>query len=190
MKATCIIGSPHKNGCTGFIIDTICSGMDSVGIGFKKYCISQCNIEYCIGCKKCYIDGQCFQNDDVLPMVKSMFSSDFVILAAPSYWAGVPGQLKTFIDRCTPFADTNPERALFPKGEPKGIAIAVRAGKTEPENELILDSIEHFYGHLGIKTIKRISVCQSDNKELMLQNNPDIGKLAFSLGAGLCGVSV
>ena len=54
--------------------------------------------------------------------------ADFVVIAAPSYWAEVPGQLKVFFDRSTPYGDTNPSRRLWRKKPAKGIAIAVRAG--------------------------------------------------------------
>lgn len=56
--------------------------------------------------------------------------------------ADVPGQLKTFFDRNFPFSDTNPNRILTANKEIKGIGIAVRAGKSEKENEVILDFIE------------------------------------------------
>lgn len=73
------------------------------------------DIQYCRGCKKCYENGICIQKDGVLNLVKKMLDSDIVVIAAPSYWADVPGQLKTFFDRNTPFGDTNPNRIVKAK---------------------------------------------------------------------------
>ena len=58
----------------------------------------------------------------------------------------------------TPFGDTNENRILTVDNEIKGIGIAIRAGNSEKENEVILDFIDHYYGHLGINPIKRFSV--------------------------------
>lgn len=162
-KAVCIVGSARSNGSTSYLIDTIIKGMSQAGIEAKKYCIGEQNIHYCLGCKKCYLDGVCVQQDDVHQIVSELLDSDYVVIAAPSYWADVPGQLKTFFDRTTPYGDTNPRRILKAEKHIKGIAIAVRAGIHEQENELILNSIQHYFGHLGIETVKRISICGTDS---------------------------
>ncbi len=185
MKATCIVGSARNNGSCAYLIDTLISGMKAAGIQTVKYCISDCNINYCTGCKKCYVNGKCFQNDDVIKIVSDILSSDYVAIAAPSYWADIPAQLKTFIDRNTPYGDTNPNRALVANKPVKGIAIAVRAGIRETENEIILNAIDHYYGHLGIQTIKRISVCQTNTLDDLLNRHNDVIDEIYNFGNSL-----
>ncbi len=90
------------------------------------------------------------QNDEVKKVVMDMLCSDYIVIAAPSWWADVPAQLKTFFDRTTPYGDTNPKRKYKAEKPIKGIAIAVRAGVREAENDLILNAIQHYFGHLGI----------------------------------------
>lgn len=165
MKATCLVGSAKANGSTAYLVDTVIKGMQESGIEIYKYCIGNAHINFCHGCKKCYIDGKCVQQDDVEKIVSDILTSDYVVIAAPSYWADIPGQLKTFFDRNTPYGDTNPNRIMEPQKAIKGIAIAVRAGVRKEENELILNSIAHYYGHLGIDTIKRVSICETDSLE-------------------------
>ena len=144
----------------------------------RRYCVGDINLEFCIGCKHCYIDGNCVHNDDVKAIVTDILDSDYVAIAAPSYWADVPGQLKTFFDRTTPYGDTNPNRTLRAHKTIKGIAIAVRAGVRESENELILNAIEHYFGHLGIETVKRISICQTDTLEdLLLKHQKELEEI-------------
>ena len=171
MKATCIVGSARSDGSTAYLIDTLINGMQAVGIETYKYCMGETDIKYCLGCKKCYTDGKCVHNDDTLQIVEHLLSSDYVAIAAPSYWADVPGQLKTFFDRSTPYCDTNPNCIIKAEKPIKGIAIAVRAGKRQEENELILNSIQHYFGHLGIETVKRISVCETDTLDDLKQNH-------------------
>lgn len=161
MKVTCIVGSARNNGSTAYLIDSFISGLDR-NTTIKKYNVGDINMQFCIGCKHCYIDGNCVHNDAVKNIITDILDSDYAVIAAPSYWAGVPGQLKTLFDRTTPYGDTNPNRTLKAHKTIKGIAIAVRAGVRESENELILDAIEHYFGHLGIETVKRISICQTD----------------------------
>lgn len=178
MKATCIVGSARSNGSTSYLTDALIRGMQESGIETCKYCINDADIKYCLGCKKCYINGICVHNDDVRKIVDSILSSDYVTIASPSYWADVPGQLKTFFDRNTPYGDTNPERIIRAEKPIKGIAIAVRAGKRQEENELILNSIQHYFGHLGIETIKRISICETDTlDDLKKKHQAEINSL-------------
>ncbi len=108
MKTTCIVGSARSDGSCAYLIDTMIKGMETRGIMVKKYCIGAQKIAYCLGCKKCYLDGTCVQKDDVYQIVSDISDSDYVVIAAPSYWAGVPGQLKTFFDRNTPMATQIP----------------------------------------------------------------------------------
>ncbi len=187
LKVTCIVGSARANGSTAYLIDTFIKGLSEGCADVKKYCIGDADIKYCLGCKKCYIDGECVQSDDVKQIVSDIVSSDWVVIAAPSYWADVPGQLKTFFDRNTPYGDTNPKRILKAEKPVKGIAIAVRAGVREQENELILNSIQHYYGHLGIETVRRISICETDSLDDLIKKHPEKVNEMLELGRQLSG---
>ena len=182
MKVTCVVGSARNCGSTAYLIDAMVEAMTGQGISVRKYCISDMKIQYCLGCKQCYLDGKCVQKDDVAEMVACILDSDYVVMAAPSYWAGVPGQLKTFFDRNTPYGDTNPNRILQKQKEIKGIAIAIRAGTHAEENELILNEISHYYGHLGIQTVKRISICGVDCLNDLLQKHSEAIQEVVQLG--------
>lgn len=185
MKATCIVGSARSHGSTACLIDSLIRGMEEQGIQCVKYCLGEMDIRYCQGCKRCYQTGQCPQQDDVARIVEDILSSDVVAIAAPSYWGYVPGQLKTFFDRNTPYGDTNLLRAQQAHQPIRGIAIAVRAGKTEPENLAILDAIDHYFGHLGIAPFRRFSICQTDTLSDLLQcHQAELDEL-YQLGKSL-----
>ena len=181
MKATCIVGSPRAEGSCGILVEALMDGMITAGVECRKYCIGDMDIRFCIGCKSCYERGECFQNDDVAKIVADIQSSDVVVMAAPSYWAGVPGQLKTFFDRCTPYGDTDPD---LPRPI-KGIAVAVRAGVRPAENELILDALEHYMGHMGIRTLRRISVCETETPEDLKQRHGKLIRELHQLGENI-----
>lgn len=175
IKVTCIVGSARNNGSCAYLIDKFIEGVGDNNTIIKKYCVSNIKINYCYGCKKCYENGECVQNDDVKTVVTDILNSDFIVIAAPSWWADVPAQLKTLFDRTTPYGDTNPNRKYKADKPIKGIAVAVRAGVCEQENELILSSIQHYFGHLGIETVERISICQTDTlNDLLLKHKNEI----------------
>lgn len=181
-KVTCIVGSSHSNGSCAYLIDTLIKGISNPAVTIKKYCVGEMKISYCYGCKKCYLNGDCVQSDDMKDVVLDILSSDYVVIAAPSWWADVPAQLKTLFDRTTPYGDTNPNRKYIADKPIKGIAIAVRAGVREQENELILNSIQHYFGHLGIGTVEKISVCHTDSLNDLLEKHQMEIKQVLELG--------
>lgn len=185
IKITCIIGSARTNGSCSYLIDTLIKGIDNPEVEVKKYYVSQLKMNYCCGCKRCYVNGECVQHDEVKGVIEDVLSSDYVAIASPSYWADVPAQLKTLFDRTTPYGDTNPNRIQKAEKPIKGIAIAVREGVGQQENEIILNAIQHYFGHLGIETIERISVCQTDSLMDLTENHkPEINKV-FELGKSI-----
>lgn len=90
--------------------------------------------------------------------------ADIIISVSPSYWADIPGQFKVFIDRCTPWCNTHEPHATITGGK-KGYPIALRTGPSMRECERIIESIEHFYGHLEIVPSGSLGLCSIENKE-------------------------
>ena len=185
MKATLIIGSPHSNGSCACLIDSLIEGLREGGVDTVRYCVGEAELRYCLGCKQCYQTGQCPQQDDVSTIVTHLLTSDIAVIAAPSYWAGVPAQLKTLFDRTTPYGNTNPRRPMTSKPGAIGIAIAVRAGKSEGENEMLLNEISHYLGHLEIETAFRFSVCNTDTKSDLLRQHQAAIEQLHALGRKL-----
>lgn len=64
-KVTCIVGSSHSNGSCAYLVDTLIKGINNPAVEIKKYCVSDINLNYCYGCKKCYHNGECVQDDEV-----------------------------------------------------------------------------------------------------------------------------
>jgi len=157
LKAVCILGSPKANGSTAAVAAEILRGLEDRGFQTALIRLSECNIGYCRGCKACYQTGTCVQQDDAAQIVGETLGADLVIVASPSYWGDVTGQLKVFIDRCTPFCNQNAAK-LPVQTAAKGAAVAVRAGQNKQENLHLVHTIEHFLGHLEIPLIDSFTV--------------------------------
>lgn len=184
MKALCIIGSPRDNGSTAYIVDKIIEGMKDSKINSKRYCLGRQTINYCLGCKECYKDGTCIQKDDMDLIIEDFKKSDIVIIGTPDYWGDVSGHLKVFFDRCTPYANTNDNRISMKKKR-YGISISIREGKTERENIVILNYIEHYFGHMEITPIERISITQTRTLNDLIMNHQKDIQDAYELGRNI-----
>ena len=183
MKALFISGSPKTNGSTASVILETARALRDGGIETSIICLGETEIHYCLGCKKCYDAGKCIQSDDMNTIIAAIFASDLIIIASPSYWGDITGQMKVFIDRCTPFCNTNPNRIPVPAGK-KGAAIAIRAGMSKIENEHLIATIEHFLGHLDVPLLFQYSAegieCVQD-----LEKRREVLKSAYLFGKSI-----
>lgn len=165
MKAICIIGSPNENGSTAYVVDRIIDGMRTAGIDVERYVLGNLAINYCTGCRECEITRKCVQRDDMDRLIDGILASDAVLLASPSYWADVTGQMKVFIDRSLPLCDAKTGQTPVPEGK-AGVGVAIRAGQSKGETRHILETFEHYMGHLGIEMVAALTVegvdCLSD----------------------------
>lgn len=184
VKAVCILGSPKAKGSTATIVLQMTRALETHHIQTSIYQLSNLNIGYCCGCKSCNLTGKCIQTDDVQKIVEAVFSSQLVIVASPSYWGDVTGQMKVFIDRCTPYCNTNTAR-LPVSSSVKGVAVAVRAGSNQQENLNLVHTIEHFLGHLDIPLVSSFTA-EGVNSEADLPQHPEILADAFAFGEELC----
>ncbi|MFC2036452.1 flavodoxin family protein [Chloroflexota bacterium] len=181
MKAICIIGSPRQSGSTAFVVDRLIDGMKVAGIDVQRFSLGQLSINYCQGCRECEVSQRCIQRDDMDRLLAGILESEIVLLASPSYWGDVTGQMKVFIDRSLPLCNAKTGETPVPKGK-IGVAVAIRAGQSRAENKHIVDTFEHYFGHLGIKMVASLTVegidtlsdiknCEDEIESFMLGRN-------------------
>lgn len=163
MNALVINCSPVRNGATAEVVHIVSEQLKS-RFDVKTICIDDFEIKLCKGCRSCHKTAKCIQNDDVDLIMENYEWADIVVSVSPSYWADIPGQFKVFIDRCTPWCNTHEPHAKLSAGK-KGYTIALRTGPTMPECERVISSIEHFHGHLEIKSCGKLGLCSIEGKD-------------------------
>lgn len=136
-------------------------------------CFDDFNINFCTGCRSCHNTAKCIQNDDVDLILELYEWADVIVNVAPSYWADIPGQFKVFIDRCTPWCNTHEPHANISQGK-RGYSIALRTGPSMRECNRIIESIEHFYGHLEIDCCGNLGLCSIEYKEAVEERKYEI----------------
>jgi multimeric flavodoxin WrbA len=179
VKVVCIIGSPREKGSTAFVVDQIIGGVQAQGARVIRHALGSLSIGYCQGCRTCEQTGRCVQRDDMDRVIADLLAADVVLVASPSYWGDVTGQLKVFIDRSLPLCNAQTGTTPVPPGK-VGVAVAIRAGSRKAENQHIVDTIEHYFGHLGIEPVARFTAegieAVSDLSETQIAEARQLGR--------------
>lgn len=155
--------SPVKNGATAEIA-SIVSDQLKERYTVRSLCINNYEFAFCKGCRTCHKTAKCVLQDDIPQIIAQYDWAEIIISISPSYWADIPGQFKAFIDRCTPWCNTHEPHASITAGK-KGYTIALRTGPSMRECNRIIESIEHFYGHMEIECCGSLGLCSVEYKE-------------------------
>ena len=172
MNALIINCSPVRAGATAEIVNIIEQEISSRYVT-KSICIDDYSFEFCKGCRTCHNTAKCVMDDDIKKIMGEFANADVIVSVSPSYWADIPGQYKAFIDRCTPWCDTHEPHASIGDGK-KGFSVALRTGPGMHECDRIIQSIEHFYGHLHIECVGHLGLTSIEFKESVEQRKQEI----------------
>lgn len=102
MKVIAINGSPNKEGNTFHALNMVGIELKENGIEFEILHIGHKMIHGCMGCGKCSInkDEKCvIKTDDMNQWIQQIKDIDGIIIGSPVYYSGIPGTMKSFLDR-------------------------------------------------------------------------------------------
>jgi multimeric flavodoxin WrbA len=102
MKVIAINGSPHKKGNTYHALDMVGNELNANGIEFEILHIGHKMIHGCVACGKCAVnkDEKCtIKTDDLNKWIKQIKKADGIIFGSPVHYSGIPGTMKSFLDR-------------------------------------------------------------------------------------------
>lgn len=102
MKVIAINGSPRKDGNTSKALELMADELENDGIGVEIIHVGHLSIHGCTGCGYCQRSelNQCVFKDDIVNETSGkMRKADGIILASPTYYAGIAGTMKSFLDR-------------------------------------------------------------------------------------------
>ena len=174
MNALIINCSPVRTGATAEIVKIVEGELKS-RYDTKCICIDDYTFAFCRGCRACHKTAQFVMSDaQVIRDIMNEFdNAEIIVSVAPSYWADIPGQFKSFIDRVTPWCNTHEPHATIKQGK-RGYAIALRTGPNMPECERLIGSIEHFYGHLEIECEGHLGLTSLEYREQVESRKQEI----------------
>lgn len=160
-----INGSPHKNGNTTFLLNTLGEKVKELGAEFMTISVadafSDVSDPFCLGCQqgiKC--DGHCYKGTKLEKSFELLGKADAIVIGSPVQFCTVSGLLKCYFDKTLKL---RVERRLMGK---IGAAISVGGAKNGGQesairtmHELMLvhgmavisdSSFESGAGHFGI----------------------------------------
>jgi multimeric flavodoxin WrbA len=135
MKVIAVNGSPHKNGNTAAALAIMADVLREDDIETE---LIHPDVEKIRGCKGCFYcqsaeNNVCvFRNDLIDEASRKMRAADGLILGAPTYYSGIPGGMKSFLDRVF-FSSSR----YFKYKAGTAVAIARRAGGVDVIHQLM-----------------------------------------------------
>ena len=102
MKVLVINGSPRAKGNSDLLCDEFIRGAQEAGHQTEKISLRDMEIHPCKACYACFKTGSCVQKDDMAEVLRKAEHADVLILASPTYFLTMSGQMKVMIDRLLP----------------------------------------------------------------------------------------
>jgi multimeric flavodoxin WrbA len=100
MKIIAFNGSPHAEGNTAAAIRIVAKELEADGMTVETVHVGKEIVRGCTGCGSCRATRRCIFDDDLVnPCIEKVNAADGVILASPTYYAGIAGTMKSFLDR-------------------------------------------------------------------------------------------
>ena len=102
MKVLVINRSPRANGNSDLLCDEFIRGAEEAGNQVEKISLREKEIFPCKACYACFRTGSCVQKDDMAEILEKAEKADVLLLATPTYFLTMSGQMKVMIDRLLP----------------------------------------------------------------------------------------
>ena len=99
MKVLLINGSPNEAGCTYTALHEVEKVLNAEGIETVMFHIGTEPIAGCTGCSCCELSGRCVLDDRVNDALDLAESCDAYVFGSPVHYAGIAGDMKSFMDR-------------------------------------------------------------------------------------------
>ncbi|HOX34550.1 MAG TPA: flavodoxin family protein [Methanoregulaceae archaeon] len=102
-KVIGLLGSPLPEGNTARLLERALQGARDAGCETETIHVATLSFEACMEMMFCRDHDTCIMDDDMQPIYGKLKDLDGLIIATPVMTMGIPGKLKSFIDRCQIF---------------------------------------------------------------------------------------
>ena len=136
MRIVGLSGSPRVGGNTYLVLLEALAAAKAEGADVSLIRVSDYRLSPCNGCMSCFGTKKCINDDDCEKLYQEIVKADGVIMGSPSYFQGVTGQMKIFIDRIG-FLALAKGRKDFAEKVGGVIAVARRSGVSSTCSQMI-----------------------------------------------------
>ena len=114
MKKVIVISTSLRTGSNSdMLANKFIEGAKAAGHEVEKISLAGKDIRFCKGCLACQKLGKCVIKDDVNEIMLKVLNADVVCWATPIYYYEMSGQMKTLIDRMTPYTRLTTSSVMF-----------------------------------------------------------------------------
>ncbi len=100
MKIACVLGSPRREGNSAMIARHFLEKAAVLGAETETFSLNTLSYRGCQACYACKTKlDRCIVKDDLSLVLDAVQEADVLVLATPTYFGDISGQLKCFIDR-------------------------------------------------------------------------------------------
>jgi multimeric flavodoxin WrbA len=162
-KITCLLGSPRPKGNSTTIAKRFCETAEKLGAQVTTFALNKLTYKGCQACMTCKTKlDKCVLKDDLGQVLDSIRDADILVMATPTYYADVSGQMKTFIDRTFSYlvpdymTNSNPSRLSSGK---KLVFIQTQGQPEESMYADVFPRYDFFFQWYGFKDNYAIRGC-------------------------------
>jgi multimeric flavodoxin WrbA len=186
MKVTVVFSSPRKKGNTAALLSPFMDELKMRGAEIDYYDVYEKNISGCRACLQCQKDtsrAMCVIEDDMQPILSSVSESELLVIAAPVYCWGLPGPVKTVLDRliyafCKYYGDDPHGPALLAG---KKLALITTCGyPVEKGADLLEESMKRTAKHCKLSYAGMLAERQRNLKEPFMNEEKEEHARAFA----------
>jgi multimeric flavodoxin WrbA len=94
-----LLGSPLPGGNTALLLDQALKGAEDAGCSTEKIIVENLDFQACMEKMFCKDHETCIIDDDMQQMYQKFRETDSLIIATPIMTLGIPGKMKSFMDR-------------------------------------------------------------------------------------------
>jgi multimeric flavodoxin WrbA len=98
-KVIGLLGSPLTEGNTALLLERALKGAEDAGCSVEKIVVTNLDFQACQEMMFCKEHETCLLDDDLQAIYPKFREMDGLIVATPVMTMGIPGKLKSFIDR-------------------------------------------------------------------------------------------
>jgi multimeric flavodoxin WrbA len=98
-KVIGLLGSPLSDGNTAKLLDRALKGAEDAGCIIEKILVTHLDFQACEEMMFCKDHDTCIMDDDMQQLYPKFIEMDSLIIATPVMTMGIPGKLKSMMDR-------------------------------------------------------------------------------------------
>ena len=163
MKIVCVLGSPRRKGNSAAIAQRFLDRAAALGAETESFHLNTLSYRGCQACYACKTKlNRCILKDDLSNVLEAVKQADVLVLATPTYYGDISGQLKCFVDRTYSYLKpdylTNSQPSRLASGK-KLLFIITQGAADETMFDHVFPLYDGFFRWYGFGETRLIRAC-------------------------------